>query len=538
MNKSFDIIIVGAGHNGLTCACYLARAGLKVLVLEQRSKVGGICTEYEFFSGYKASLPNSPGSLEPKIVADLELNKFGLKFVNPNPTLVVPFPDGRAMVAWRERKKTEEEIKKFSKKDVTQYSEFFNYLNHFAARLSISLFKPPPTLKDIMKNLKSAKDEDDFAKIILGSLKDLLDSHLESDQLKAVIAGVSATSNLAGPSTPGTTCILLMRPLSLASYSSPDINDPRKQTLRGSTGLPVGGMGSITKAMQSSFESFGGKILLNSKVKRIIASKFGVQGVELESGDFYSSKIVSSNLHPKTTLIDLLDYNFEDKKVFSGIEKLPKRGSAFKIALALDGLPIFSAAPKGMEASYSGCQFRLAPSLQYMDQAADDARYGKPSKNPIILGLIPSVADPGMAPPGKHILSANVWHAPVQLNGTDWKIEREKFGLRCIDIMSEYMPNLKNLISDYHFLSPKDIEEEFGLRDANIMHLDMMPSTMFGLRPMSGISSYKMPLDGLYLCGSGTWPGGTVSGIPGYNASIQIINDIKNDKSQNIYDKN
>ena len=224
-----------------------------------------------------------------------------------------------------------------------------------------------------------------------------------------------------------------------------------------------------------------------------------------------------------------------DREIFSGMDRLPNRGSAFKIALALDGLPVFSAAPKGMEGSFSGCQFRLGPSLEYMDKAYDDAKYGKPSKNPIILGLIPSVEDPSMAPPGKHILSANVWHAPVELNGLNWDDEKENFGLRCIDIISEYMPNLKKLISDHHFLSPKDIENEFGLRDANIMHVDMLPSKMFGLRPMSGISSYKMPVNGLYLCGSGTWPGGTVSGIPGHNASIQILNDIRNDSSQKIY---
>ena len=530
MDPVYDVVVVGAGHNGLTSACYLARAGLKVLVLEQRAVVGGLSTDYEFFPGYHASIPNSPGSLEPKVIADLELKEFGLEFTRPDPSLVVPFRDRRAMVAWRDPVQTAKEIAKFSEADVTKYAEFFDYLNDFAARLKVSLFESPPSLRDVLSRLKTPEDEDAFAKIVLGSLKDLLDSRLESEQMKVVIAAISVTSNLLGPSTPGSPYILMMRPLSLASSlpgGAGSFEDPRKQYLRGSTGLPVGGMGAVTRAMRRSLEAFGGVVRTECSVQSIAANNDGVQGIELESGEFIPAKIVVSNLHPKTTLIDLLDYRIPDQNTFARVDGLPKRGSAFKIAIALDGLPTFAAAPPGMEASYSGCQFRLAPSLEYMDKAYDDAKYGRPSENPIILGLIPSVYDPGMAPPGKHILSVNVWHAPVELRGTTWEIERERFGLRCIDMMAEYMPNLKSLITDYKFLSPKDLEDEFGLRDANIMHVDLTPAHMFGLRPLAGISSYRMPVDGLYLCGSGTWPGGTVSGIPGHNASRQILSDLK-----------
>ncbi|MDC1249448.1 NAD(P)/FAD-dependent oxidoreductase [Planktomarina sp.] len=526
----YDVIVIGAGHNGLTNACYLARAGLKVLVLEQRSVVGGLCTDYEFFPGYHSSIPNSPGSLEPKVVADLELKKFGLEFTRPDPSLVVPFPDGRAMVAWRDREKTAKEITKFSQTDVIQYAKLFEYLNDFGARLKISLFEPPPSLRDVLSRLETPEDEDAFAKVVLGSLTDLLDNWLESPEMKAVIAAISATSNLVGPSTPGTPYLLLMRPLSMASNMVETSDDPRKQYLRGSTGLPIGGMGSVTRAMRLSLEAHGGVVRTECKVSRIVATQNGVQGVELESGEFIPASIVSSNLHPKTTLIDLLDLVSGNQTIMKRVDQLPKRGSAFKIALKLDGLPVFAAAPVGLEATYSGCQFRLSPTLEYMDRAYDDAKYGAPSQNPIILGLIPSVADPSMAPPGKHILSANAFHAPVELKGTTWAAEREKFGLRCIDIMAQYMPNLKECISDYKFLSPLDLEEEFGLRDANIMHVDMMPAHMFGLRPVPGISSYKMPVKGLYLCGSGTWPGGTVSGVPGYNASRQILCDMQTER--------
>ena len=280
MTNKYDVVVIGAGHNGLTCAGYLARAGLKVLVLERRDRVGGLCTEYEFMPGFTASMPNSPGSLEPKVVSDLELKKFGLEFRSPDPSLVVPFPDGRAMVAWRDPQQTAEEIGKFSVKDVTAYANFFEYLNDFARKTGVSLFKPPPTIKELAQRLETSEDEQAFSKIILGSLKDLLDDWFESEELKSVIAAISATSNLVGPYTPGTAYILLMRPLSLASSSIGAGHDPRRQYLRGSTGLPIGGMGAVTRAMQKSIEASGGTIRVGAGVKQIAAGMTGIEGVD------------------------------------------------------------------------------------------------------------------------------------------------------------------------------------------------------------------------------------------------------------------
>ena len=527
MKNQYDVIVVGAGHNGLTCAGYLARAGRSVIVLERRNNVGGLCTEYEFFPGYTASLPNSPGSLEPKVVQDLELTKYGLEFTPPNPSLLVPFPDGRAMVAWRDREKTNSAIAQFSQKDVAGYTAFFEYLNDFAQRLGISLFEPPPRLADVIARLKTPKDELDFSKIVLGSLQDLLDEWLESEELKSVIGAISATSNMVGPKTPGSAYLLLMRPLSLASSSVSAVHDPRKQYLRGSTGLPIGGMGAVTKAMQASFEDCGGIVRTDASVKKIIADAGRVQGVELDGGEIIRASTVVSNLHPKTTLQDLLESEHLDDSFLDQVSKLPKRGSAFKLALALDDVPRFLAAPKGLEKEYASCQFRIAPSLDYQERAFDDAKYGAPSTEPIILGLTPSITSPNMAPEGKHIMSCNVWHAPVELKNASWSVEGDKMALRCIEILKQYIPNLNDIISNYKFLTPLDLENEFGLRDANIMHLDVLPSHMFGLRPLPGWSSYSMPVSGLFLCGSGTWPGGTVSGVPGFNASQQILEKVK-----------
>lgn len=532
MPQTHDVIVVGGGHNGLTCAAYLARRGLRVVVLERRHIAGGLCGEYEFMPGYRAAMPNSPGSLEPMVVRDLELERFGLRFNRPDPSLVMPYPDGRAFMAWRDPERTRSEIAKFSARDVTGYYALFDYLDAFARRIGVSLFEPPPSIRSVMSRLETAWDEEAFAKIVLGSLKDLLDEYLEAEQLKAAIAAISVTSNLVGPSTPGTAYLMLMRPLSLAStesLASTNLNaehDPRRQYLRGSTGLPIGGMGAVTRAMSESLQASGGSVRTECEVVAIHSRNQRVDAVELASGEVLHAPVVASNVHPLTTLLDFVDPSALDAEFRDSLSHAPRRGSAFKLALALDDIPRFAAAPPGLEREFAGCQFRLGPSLEYMDRAYDDAKFGCPSERPIFLALVPTVMDPSVAPPGKHLMSINIWHAPSRLSDGDWKTEREPFAQRCIDIIAEYVPNLKDILLDHRALSPSDLESEFGLLDANIMHLDMMPARMFGLRPRARISDYRTPIQGLYLCGSGTWPGGTVSGIPGHNASQQILGDL------------
>ena len=241
MGKRYDAIVVGAGHNGLTCAAYLARAGLSVVVLERRHITGGLCGEYEFMPGYKAAMPNSPGSLEPRVVRDLALKDYGLTFNRPDPSVVMPFPDGRSLMIWRDPARVQAEIAKFSKNDARGYCDLFEFLNNFAGRLGVSIFDRPPTLRELAGRLQTSDDEEAFAKIMFGSLKDLLDEYLEFDGLKAMIAAISMTSNLVGPRSPGSSYLLLMRPLSLASSNLSAVHDPRRQYLRGSTGLPIGG---------------------------------------------------------------------------------------------------------------------------------------------------------------------------------------------------------------------------------------------------------------------------------------------------------
>ena len=526
MNKH-EVIVVGGGHNGLSCAAYLARAGVDVLVLEQRHIVGGPCAEYEFFPGYRASMTNSPGSLEPKIVADLELERFGLTFTQPNPTLMFPFPDGRAFIGFRERERVAAQIRQFSEKDVDGFPALFDFLNRFAERLGVSIFEPPPTLRELGARLKTPEDEEAFAKLFLGSVADLLDEYLESPCLKAPLAQLGVVSNRVGPLSAGSASWLLARPMSLASSCIDLAHDPRRQVLRGSTGLPLGGMGSIVRTMRQSLEEAGGTVRTEARVAQILANDEGAQGVVLEDGEQIDADIVVSNLNPWTTFLELVEPERLDADFRARVSALPKKGSTFKIALSLDALPHFAASPKGLERECAGCQFRIAPSIEYQERAFDDTKYGRCSESPTFWGLFPTVADPSLAPPGKHVLSANTFEAPIELAEGSWDTERERFGDHCIKVLEEYMPGLRNLIIDKRFWSPVDLEREFGLPGSNIAHLDMTPRHMFGLRPLPGCSDYTTPIRGLYLCGSSCWPGGTVTGVPGHNASRKIVGDLE-----------
>ena len=531
MPERHEVIIVGGGHNGLSCAAYLARAGVDVLVLERRHIVGGPCAEYEYFPGYRASITNSPGSLEPKVVLDLELEHYGLEFTRPNPSLMFPFPDGRCFLAWREKERVIEEIRKFSEKDTTGYYRLFDFLNGFAERIKVSLFEPPPTIRELVSRLETPEDEEAFAKIFFGSAVELLDEYLESGELKSVVTMLAVMSNRIGPASPGSPLGLLMRPMSLTSSSIDTEHDPRKQYLRGSTGLPLGGMGSVVRTMRMSCEAAGGTTRTESEVTHILVKAGHAAGVVLASGEEIYANTIVSNLNPRLTFLELIDSEHLAPGFRERVEQLPTHGNAFKVALALDGLPYFSSAPKGLERECSGCQFRLAPSMDYQERAFDDFKYGRPSSAPVFWGLISSMADPALAPPGKHVMSVNIFHAPRDLAEGDWSTERERFGDHCIDIMSEYMPTLKDKILDRRFWSPADLEEEFGLIGGNIAHIDMVPRRMFGLRPLSELADYRSPIKGLYSCGASVWPGGTVTGIPGHNASQQILKDRREGKA-------
>ncbi|HJQ76314.1 MAG TPA: NAD(P)/FAD-dependent oxidoreductase [Acidimicrobiia bacterium] len=524
----YDAVIVGGGHNGLTAAGYLARAGLSVVVLEQREVAGGLCSPLEFFPGYTAAITNSPGSLEPKIVNDLELEKFGLSFIKPDPSLVYPFPDGRVFVGHRDRGRALDEVRKFSEADATVYEEFFRYMEEFAELLDVSVFEPPPPFAELVKNIKGPRAEEMFSKIMFGSMQDFVEEWFESSEIRALIASITTVSNLVGPRTPGTVMRAMLRPISLRSSTVTGDHDPRKVVLRGSTGLPVGGMGAIPTSMADSLVASGGEIRTNARAARISTHDGRVTGVILESGEVFHTGFVLSNANPQITLLDLVDASDLPSEFRDRVSNIKMKGSAFKVGLALDDLPRFAAAADEEEAvAFASCQFRVAPTLDYMELAYDDAKYGRPSQSPMMWGLTPSVTDPQLAPEGKHVMSINVFHAPHELaEGLSWETERDRFGKRAIEVMSEYIPNLADIIVDTRFWSPVDLEREYGLVGAHITHGESMPGSMFSFRPIPGWSDYATPIAGLYMCGAGVWPGGSISGAPGHNAAHKVLADL------------
>ncbi len=524
----YDAIIVGGGHNGLVAAFYLARAGQRVLVLERRTQVGGPASTVEFFPGFRGAITNSPGSLEPRIVTDMRLEDHGLAWAKPDPSVIMPFPDGRFFVGWRDQARLKELIARdFSRRDAENYFDIFRFFDDFARRMRVSLFEPPPSLPDLVARLRTPEDEADFATIFFGSIRDFLEQRLESDEMRTSVAMLSTAGAAVAPSTPGTPIALLQRPMSMFSSATTGTHDPRNQPLRGSTGLPLGGMGSITAAMRRALEALGVTLRIEAEVAGIRVDTLGrVQGVHLANGDEFDAPVVLSNLHPATTLVKLVEPRHLPAPMLERLRSIPPGAATFKVVLALDEPPYFAGSPPELAAAYASCQIRICPDMRYLEQQHRDYLDGRCSLTPRLMGLVPTFIDPTMAPPGKHLLSVNAWYFRRDLPGQSWDTMRDVVGESIVSILTDYMPSLKRSIIARKFYSPVDFEREFGLVAGNFAHIDMTPEHMFGLRPVAGLSQYRTPVRGLYLCGAGTWPGGTVTGVPGHNAAQQVLRDL------------
>jgi len=524
----FDAIVIGGGHSGLVAAGYLAGAGLKVLVLEATPRLGGPVATVEFMPGYFSTISNSPGSLEPKIVQELELERHGLAFVRPDPTLVHPLDGGRLFVGWREQSRNAAQMDAFAPGEAARYDAFFKYLQDFADRLGISLFEPPPSLQHLVRNLSSLEDQEAFGRIFFGSARDLMAEFGLAPETKAIIGPLAVVGGQVTPSTPGTLLNLLIRPLSLASVRTDAGYDPRRMPLRGSTGLPVGGMGAIIKAMEASALGRGAVIRCETPVAQILSRDGEVRGVVTADGEEIEAPVVVSALNPRTTVVDLLQDDEGWGDLRAKMARKSMRGRAFKIVLALDGMPHYAAARDATEAAaLATAQFRIAPSLDYLEEAHGDMLRGRLSEKPVIWGLCPSMTSPMLAPEGRHVMSLNIGNAPYHLRDGDWSTARDIFARRCIDALAQWMPDLPDLISDYRCIDPVQFERDYGLVEANITHGDGLPWNMFWMRPMPGLHAYRTPTRGLYLSGNGTWPGNYVSGIAGHNTAHAVLADLR-----------
>jgi phytoene dehydrogenase-like protein len=523
-DSDYDAIVIGAGHNGLVTACYLARAGLRVLVLERRYVVGGACVTEETFPGFKVSTAAYVNSLfHTPIVRDLKLAAYGYEVLARDPSSFTPLPDGRSLIMGPNAELTRKEIAKFSVRDAERYPRYEEMLERVAALVEPTLTMAPPDplrprLGDIRTLLSLGRSfrrlgngAGEAVEILTGAARPILDRWFESEELKGTLATDAIIGAMASPSMPGTAYVLFHHVMGEAGGA------------RGVWGYMRGGMGGVTQALAAAARDLGADIRCNAEVERILVRDGRAVGVALTGGDEFNAPIVASNADARVTFLHLLErYALPDEFV-DDVERISYTSASLKINVALAELPDFRALPGTAPGPQHRGTIHICPDQDYIERAFDDAKYGRPSAEPVLECTIPSAVDPTVAPPGRHLMSMFVQYAPYELRDGSWDDQREAFADRCFDVLDEYAPNFKRSVIDRQVLTPLDLERVFNLTGGNIFQGAMTPGQLFAFRPVPGYARYRTPLKGLYLCGAAAHPGGGVMGTPGFNAAREIL---------------
>ena len=521
-----DAVIIGGGHNGLVTAAYLAKAGRKVLVLERRELLGGCAVTEELWPGYKVSTGAYLNSLlQQRVIDDLELKKYGYHVDPKDPSFFSAYPDGRHLFFWQNREKTLLEIAKYSMKDAANYGKYEDHLERLAQVVEgLLLVKPPdfPPARpgDFIDYLKllgrlrglSRTEMVGLVKIFTQSASDFLDEWFESPEIKVTLGTDGVIGANGGPKSPGTAYILLHHCMGGVGG------------VRGLWGFVRGGMGAVSEAIADSARAKGAEIRTNASVARILVKEGRAAGVVLDNGDEIRARFTITNCDPKRTFLGLMDAGDVEPEFLKRIQQWRTEGTSCKINLALSGLPQFKAYPQTPGPQH-GATMHICPSIDYVERAWDDAKYGRPSESPMLEMTIPTTYDPSLAPAGKHIMGIFLQYAPYTLREGNWDDLREPFGDRVINLIEQYCPNIKGIIEHRQVLTPLDLERRFGITGGNIFHGEMSIDQMFVLRPAAGSAGYKMPVKSLYMCGSGAHPGGGVMGAPGYNCAREVLRE-------------
>ena len=527
MPSTYDAIIIGAGHNGLVTAAYLAKAGYKVLVLERRDIVGGCCITEELWPGFKVSTAAYVNSLlRPEIIRDLELKKHGFEMLPRSPSSFTPYPDGRYLMMGPDQQMTLKEIAKFSPKDAEAYPKYEAMLTRVADFLEPMLTQTPPDpfsnrVGDLWKLAKTGWGFRGLGKnvateaieILTGAARPILDRWFESDQLKSTIATDAVIGAFAPPSHPGTAYVLFHHVMGECNG------------VRGVWGYVRGGMGMVSNSIAAAAKARGAEIRTNSDVGRILVKDGRATGVALKDGTEFLAKRVISGADANVTFVKLLDPKDLPAEFLTQVKRIDYSSATVKINVALSEPPQFTARPSaGIGPQHHGTM-HICPDMDYIERAYDDAKYGKTSANPMLECTMATALDNTLAPPGQHILSMFVQYAPYALKGTTWDAERDRFADRCFDILNEYAPNFKASVLHRMVIAPPDMERLWGITGGNIMQGSMSMSNMYSLRPVPGYANYRTPVKGLYMCGAATHPGGGVMGACGMNAAREILRD-------------
>jgi len=523
----YDSVIIGGGHNGLVAAAYLARSARKVLVLERRELVGGCAVTEEIWPGYRVSTAAYLTSLlQERIVQELELARYGYQVDAKDPAFFSAFPDGRHFFMWQDRAKTLAEIAKFSRHDADVYPAYEEQLERLSQVVEGLLLTTPPAFPlraiDLVDYLRLAgkmrklgpRDLVALVKIFTQSAAEFLDEWFQSEEVKVTLATDGVIGANGGPRSPGTAYILLHHCMGGVGGH------------RGLWGFVRGGMGAVPEAIAASARAKGVEIRVNAPVAKVLVRDGRARGVVLESGEEIAAATVASNLDPKLTFLRLLDPKDLDAEFVRAIRNFRIEGTSCKINLALNGLPEFTAYPGGAPSGpgpHHKATMHICPSIDYVERAWDDAKYGRASQRPLLELTIPTMYDASLAPPGKHIMGIFLQYAPYTLREGTWDELREPFGDRVISLIEEYAPNIRQIVEHRQVLSPLDLERRFGITGGNIFHGEMSLDQMFAMRPVAGWARYRTPVAGLYLCGSGAHPGGGVMGAPGFNCAREML---------------
>src|SRR5437870_10074924 len=522
MNGKYDAIVIGGGHNGLTSAAYLAKAGKKVLVLERRHVLGGAAVTEELYPGFKYSVCSYVVSLlRPEVIRELELPKYDLEII-PLDSTFTPLLDGNYLARWGDHAKTRREIARHSTTDAETYEQYGQRMVQMAMAVKpmLSIVPPEPaswnpreifSLASVGKHFRDLGETllYDLIKLMTMSSADFLDEWFATEVLKATMSASGIIGTFMGPRSPGTAYVLL-------HHYMGELDGAFR-----SWGFARGGMGTISRVIADAARHFGAEIRTQAPVDRVLIKNGRAYGVVLDSGEEIQANIIVSGVDPKRTFLKMVDAQQLGPEFLQQVNNFKIRGSSAKVNLALDALPDFTSLP-GAGPHLSGA-ISISPSIDYIERAYDDAKYADYSRRPYLDIIIPSMLDPSMAPPGKHVMSIFVQYAPYHLKDGSWPQRREEFGDNAIETLSEYAPNIKNIILHRQVVTPWDLEQEFGLTEGNIFQGELTLDQLFFLRPIAGWARYRTPIKNLYMCGAGTHPGGGVMAASGRLAALEIL---------------
>ncbi len=522
MTQTYDAIVVGGGHNGLTCAAYLAKAGRKVLVLERRHLLGGAAVTEEIYPGFKYSVCSYVVSLlRPEVTRELDLGKHGLQ-IHPQENVYLPMEDGGRLITHADRHKTRQEFRRFSRRDADAAEQFEQMMYRMAFAVKPILgYKPPnmaaPSLRDLRmlkefnQHLKGlGKDTfHDLTKIMTMSADDFVGEYFETPIIRAMHSLSGVIGTMLGPKSPGTAYVLL-------HHYMGDLDGAFS-----AWGSQKGGTGAMSEAIASAARSFGAEIRVSAPVSKIIIKNGTAVGVALENGDEFYARTIATGCDPHVSFRKLVDEKELPPEFVRAIDKFKFRGSSGKVNLSLDALPRFT----GMEdPRYLNGFVDICPSTDYVEQAYDDAKYGGFSKRPAMEICVPTMVDPTMAPPGKHMMSIFVQYVSYNMDQHgDRDEQRDAFGNAVIDTVQEFCPNLKDIILHKQVLTPWDLEQKIGLTEGNIFHGELTLDQLFFQRPAAGFADFRTPIRNYWICGSGAHPGGGIMAMPGRLAAKEIL---------------